>query len=610
MYKFIRYNECEAVAIDVVKYLHGIGSVVRTGKYDRSNRLVRLLKNITPDHIVRWFNRLAFGTETPSENQKPTGCRANTLYSYKKELSYYMIETTPHWNHQSQSGNPTKDKSVNDLLKRIKKAECRGAGKDSRTSQAFTRLEILSILTGSRLCIDNYTYSHTALITWQNTLIARNDDMANIHPNEVMENVRPGFADTLTCKLHWSKNVVDENQVCPQIILGSMNTRMCPLVSLAIYISTLEESHFEKRTSLFGMNNGASAKRLRKLINTTLEGTNKRLATHSIRKHAATFCEQMGVAREVVNYRGRWRRIKRASNVYFSNDKPRKDCIAAIGTMGREGACRYTLNVPQGLTASLLPASKFLMENVGLILVKALVWACDNAAALVPRLALERLESFRVQLGSNSTVVATREHVMLHPSMLKLIGVDGAATGDLDGVSVTLIQAQLTSIQAQLTQLAHTQTSSLSTMKDAIAVNTRRVHSLVRNIDKVLYYRREDNFESESGASADNDLMPRIPTIGMLWQEFQTGIGSNKAAKSFTSYDRGKNRYVYSRRKVFWDIMVKLIEEGYSATSALANIDVVYGFGGASVSKIIRRIRKDAKERYKLYYERYPINGR
>ena len=41
------------------------------------------------------------------------------------------------------------------------------------------------------------------------TLIARNDDMANIHPNEVMENVRPGFADTLTCKLHWSKNVVD-----------------------------------------------------------------------------------------------------------------------------------------------------------------------------------------------------------------------------------------------------------------------------------------------------------------------------------------------------------------------------------------------------------------
>ena len=96
----------------------------------------------------------------------------------------------------------------------------------------------------------------------------------------------------------------------------------------------------------------------------------------------------------------------------------------------------------------------------------------------------------------------------------------------------------------------------------------------------------------------------------MLFQEFQSGIGSNKPAKSFTSYDRGKNRYVYSRRKVFWDLMVKLIEEGYSSTSALTNIDVVYGYGGASVSKIISRIRKDAKESYKIFYERYPINGR
>ena len=136
-------------------------------------------------------------------------------------------------------------------------------------------------------------------------------------------------------------------------------------------------------------------------------------------------------------------------------------------------------------------------------------------------------------------------------------------------------------------------------MAQAIAMNSRRVHSLVRNIDKVLYYRREDNFErgaSDNGALNNNDLMPRVPTIGMLWQEFQSGIGSNKPAKFFTSYDRGKNRYVYCRRKVFWNLMVKLIEEGYSSTSALANIDVVYGYGGASVSKTIRHIRMDVKE--------------
>ena len=52
---------------------------------------------------------------------------------------------------------------------------------------------------------------------------------------------------------------------------------------------------------------------------------------------------------------------------------------------------------------------------------------------------------------------------------------------------------------------------------------------------------------------------------------------------------------------------MKLIKEGNSYSSALNNIDVVYGYNGASVTKIIRRIREDAKESYKLYYERYPL---
>ena len=98
-----------------------------------------MLKSITPDDIVRWFNYLAFGTPNPTENKKPTGCRANTLYSNKKKLSYYMIESSANWNHQAQNGNPTKDKSVNDVCKRVKKHECRGTGKESRTSEGFSR---------------------------------------------------------------------------------------------------------------------------------------------------------------------------------------------------------------------------------------------------------------------------------------------------------------------------------------------------------------------------------------------------------------------------------------------------------------------------------------
>ena len=608
MFKFIKYTKDEDVAIDVVTYLNANGAVVRTGRYNHSNRIVRVLKAITPEDIVNWFNYLAYGKENPAENEKPQFARANTLYSNKKKLSYYMINKTPHWSHAAQTGNPTKDKSVNDLLKKIKKNECRGTGKSSLSSQAFDRPEMVLITNGAQDLQDSFSFQHPALITLQNTMIGRNDDMNHIAANEIKVNMRPGFEESLTVQMHWSKNVVDENQVTPQIVLGSVNSDLCPLIRLSCYISTLPEDHYMNSATLFHMSNSISSKRLRKVIQMVLQNTTKRFATHSIRKHAASFCEQMGVPRETVNYRGRWRRIKAASNVYYSNDKPRKDCIAAIGTMGRLGACRYLLEVPAGLIQALIPASKYLENGVGQVLVKALVWACLNTPNLVPQPTLQRLETYRLQLG-DTNLLAMREQVMMHPSLLQLIAVDGGASGDLNGVSINLIQAQLTSIQAQLTQMSSTYNRNLSTMTNAVRANTRKVNALVRNIDKVLYYRREDNFESGTPeASNNNDLMLRVPTIGMLWQEYQTGIGRNKPAKLFTAHDRGRKRWIYSKRKVFWSFMVKLIDEGNSYTSALTNIDVVYGYNGASVSKIIRRIRKDAKESYKLYYERYPLN--
>ena len=79
------------------------------------------------------------------------------------------------------------------------------------------------------------------------------------------------------------------------------------------------------------------------------------------------------------------------------------------------------------------------------------------------------------------------------------------------------MQAQLTSIQAQLIQMSSTYNRNLATTTNAVRANTRKVNALVRNIDKILYYRREDNFESDTPeASNNNGLMLRIPTIGML----------------------------------------------------------------------------------------------
>ena len=47
-------------------------------------------------------------------------------------------------------------------------------------------------------------------------------------------------------------------------------------------------------------------------------------------------------------------------------------------------------------------------------------------------------------------------------------------------------------------------------MRCTIATNSRRVHSLVRNIDKVLYYRREDTIESCASDNNNNDLGNKV----------------------------------------------------------------------------------------------------
>ena len=75
-------------------------------------------------------------------------------------------------------------------------------------------------------------------------------------------------------------------------------------------------------------------------------------------------------------------------------------------------------------------------------------------------------------------------------------------------------------------------------------------------------------------------------------QEYKFGLGSRKAAKLFDAKDRGKVKYKYCMRKHFWDLIMKMIQNGYSQNSA---IDKVYTVYSGSVTNILREIRADKK---------------
>ena len=83
-------------------------------------------------------------------------------------------------------------------------------------------------------------------------------------------------------------------------------------------------------------------------------------------------------------------------------------------------------------------------------------------------------------------------------------------------------------------------------------------------------------------------------TLAVLWDEYQNGIGGNKPARMFTRRERGgRVKFRYSRRKVFWDCMSRLLSRGNTIATAIAKIKGVYG--DVSVTKTLERMRPDER---------------
>ena len=90
-------------------------------------------------------------------------------------------------------------------------------------------------------------------------------------------------------------------------------------------------------------------------------------------------------------------------------------------------------------------------------------------------------------------------------------------------------------------------------------------------------------------------LAPTPRNLYLLWQEWQFGLSGNKPARSFTREERGRDKHRFTRRKVIWDTVIHLINQGLSYNVAIDRIYAVYG-SNQSVTTIINRLRKDKKD--------------
>ena len=83
-------------------------------------------------------------------------------------------------------------------------------------------------------------------------------------------------------------------------------------------------------------------------------------------------------------------------------------------------------------------------------------------------------------------------------------------------------------------------------------------------------------------------------TLFVLWQEYQFGIGGCKAAREFSSAERGEVKHKYHRRKVVWDKIDAMIRGGYTSNAAIDELYIRYGLG-TPVTRIINLMLRERR---------------
>ena len=207
-------------------------------------------------------------------------------------------------------------------------------------------------------------YKTTAMLKLQFHLIARMDDICNLESADLREHEQyPEFS--LQTRVAWSKNVNEERDCPPQIILGANDADFCPLIGLAGYLESRFEISWGNARFLFGerndddepmrsnsnYSNALKAQWKKEAFKTLASQVRGGIGTHSVRKFAATWAAEHGCTHTDVETRGRWKGGKngRVVNLYINlKQLPTDGKVAGVLCVGQP--VKYKLKANSGVT--------------------------------------------------------------------------------------------------------------------------------------------------------------------------------------------------------------------------------------------------------------------
>lgn len=363
---------------------------------------------LRPQQIVQWMKFRAYDGNIDADDEAPvTGCRSNSLYSWKKSISYFHPLKNMTWNDMASAGNPTKSIAVNDFIKHVVKLETRKRGRPSRACRPLEIIEYQNLIKGFlsrwQTVPASVTFGFTAYCNFQLSMIARVDDTAQWKKEHFK--AHPQFPEwALKTKLNWCKNVRTEVD-CPwQSLLGAMNPLFCVLLHLAAFLEFHHRNNVNDHSPYVfsfntdhGMPHGGNktkatmSKALRDILALILEvdpqaidfdDSDGKCGTHSIRKTGGGHVRRCGCSKDDKDYRGRWRDSSRQSDVYDYRELPYVD-MSVCAKLCIGGACSYVTMesvTAEFVTTQVTPnITRVFGQQMGLVLGRALMWGVFDA---------------------------------------------------------------------------------------------------------------------------------------------------------------------------------------------------------------------------------------
>ena len=354
-----------------------------------------------------------------------------------------------------------------------------------------------------------------------------------------------------------------------------------------------------------------------------------KLGTHSLRKGPATYCARCGMLKDHVNCRGRWHSSSAQVDTYIGIDEPYPDALIASCLTGPSGPIKYSICAGAEAVASDEFMSSYIAPGIyklvgpllGKTLGLALLWgatATDNSHRdfpLVPDDMRANIEgAVRQKLGVSSTAplpnIVRRVPIIIGGSggVLNIceagVAEGSGATGNMGGAGTQQdLITQVVSVQSQLIGVKRRLEEIRAEMQGEARERAERQEGLLRRINNnvkriaiqpVVRTAAQQLSDNVSGADSRATLSSRPKTLSDLWMEYEFGIDGRKAARLFTSLERGKCRYMYSRRYNFWAVVDRMVRSGYTSDAAIEKIYNVHG-NGSPVSKILVELGHDKR---------------